>query len=187
MIHISIIASVACLRRSGVVLCPVALGLWLLVVAASANEKPSEAPSAEVIQRGAAMGKSPSIRLADVLADPDRFEDKTVIFRGTVAEVCQTKGCWMKVLGDSSAVGVRVTFKDYGFFVPKDSKGMLVQAEGVFHVKMWSKDEADHLESDGAKLARNKDGTATELGFVAKGVELTPAKAAPESKTRTSK
>jgi hypothetical protein len=68
---------------------------------------------------------------------------------------------------------VRVTFKDYGFFVPLDSKGAKVRAEGIAEVKTLSKKEADHLEEEGAKLLRNEDGTAREVSFVASGVELT--------------
>jgi len=65
-----------------------------------------------------------------------------------------------------------VTFKDYGFFVPTDSKGMQARAEGVVKVKTLSKEEVDHLEGEGAKLNRGADGTAKEVTFVASGVEL---------------
>jgi hypothetical protein len=68
-----------------------------------------------------------------------------------------------------------VTFKDYGFFIPLDSKGMRARAEGVTVTKQLSKKEADHLEGEGAKLARNADGTASEVSFIANGVELRKA------------
>jgi hypothetical protein len=65
---------------------------------------------------------------------------------------------------------------------------MMVRAEGVFHIKSWSKEEADHLEGEGAKLVRNRDGTATEIGFVASGVELTPSEGTvPASKEEPKK
>ena len=67
---------------------------------------------------------------------------------------------------------MRVTFKDYGFFVPTDSKGMQARAQGVTKVRTLSKEEADHLEGEGAKLNRNADGTANEVTFIASGVEL---------------
>jgi hypothetical protein len=68
--------------------------------------------------------------------------------------------------------GVRVTFKDYGFFIPLDAKGMKARAEGVAVVKTLSKAEADHLEGEGAKIKRNEDGSAVEISFIANGVEL---------------
>lgn len=133
--------------------------------------------SGDVIKRGAAVGESPVVTLADVMKNPSKFADKAVVFEGTIAEVCQKKGCWMEVTPGGDNPGVRVTFKDYGFFVPKDAHGLVARAEGVFHTKVWSKEDADHLEGEGAQLVRNEDGTATELGFVASGVELRkPAK-----------
>lgn len=41
---------------------------------------------------------------------------------GTVESVCQVKGCWMKVKMDNGET-MRVMFKDYAFFVPKDIAG----------------------------------------------------------------
>ncbi len=180
MIHTSMISLVRSLRPHAREAGALVLVLGLLVsgpAGAVGGEKPAEAEMGsasgkDVIQRGAVIGDCVDVRFADVLEKPDRFADKTVVFQGTIAEVCQTKGCWMKVFPDSTEVGVRVTFKDYGFFVPKDSKGMWVRAEGVFHVTVWSKGDVDHLESDGARLVRYADGTATELSFVANGVEI---------------
>lgn len=78
----------------------------------------------------------------------------------------------MELTENKDERGIRVTFKDYGFFVPLDSKGMKARAEGVVEVKNLSKDEVDHLESEGAKISRRDDGTAYEISFVASGVEL---------------
>ncbi len=70
--------------------------------------------------------------------------------------------------------GLRVTFKDYGFFVPITSKGSHVRAEGTVQITTLSKDEVDHLTGEGATMKRNPDGTATEIGFIATGVEVRP-------------
>jgi hypothetical protein len=110
---------------------------------AQKGEEAKTTPDTGVVKRGAAIGDSPTVALADVIKNPDKFADKSVIFQGTIAEVCQKKGCWMKVLPMEGETGVRVTFLDYGFFVPKDSKGMLVRAEGTFHTKVWSKEDAE--------------------------------------------
>jgi hypothetical protein len=124
------------------------------------------------ITRGAAIAKdAKSVPLAKVLAAPDDYTKTSVVVEGTVTNACERKGCWMQL--NDAEQSVRVTFKDYGFFVPLDSKGMKARAEGVTTVTKLSKAEADHLESDGAKLKRNEDGTANEVAFVASGVELT--------------
>lgn len=79
----------------------------------------------------------------------------------------------MQLAPAEDAAGVRVTFKDYGFFIPLDAKGMKARAEGVAVVTTLSKAEADHLEEEGAQLKRREDGSALEVAFVANGVELT--------------
>ena len=126
------------------------------------------------ITRGAAIDKdAKAVPLATVLASPGDYTKTPVVVEGVVTNACERKGCWMQLKPAQGEQSVRVTFKDYGFFVPLDSKGMKARAEGVATVKKLSKAEADHLEEEGAKLKRNEDGTAVEVSFVASGVELT--------------
>ena len=120
---------------------------------------------------GAGITAGAATPLAEVLKQPEAFTGKPVRIEAPITAVCQTKGCWMHL--GSQQPPVMVKFKDYGFFVPLDSKGARVRAEGVATVKTLSKKEADHLVEEGAKLLRNEDGTAREVSFVASGVELT--------------
>ncbi|HEX8253544.1 MAG TPA: DUF4920 domain-containing protein [Thermoanaerobaculia bacterium] len=134
----------------------------------------STAFAGEVITRGAAIPKeAKAIPLAQVLEAPDAYTKDAVVVEGVIATSCSRKGCWMQLAAAEDAQGVRVTFKDYAFFIPLDAKGMKVRAEGVAVVKTLSKADADHLEEEGAKLKRREDGTALEVSFVANGVELT--------------
>ena len=135
--------------------------------------KPATQAAAEVVKRGAPLGDSPAVALADVLKEPQKFAEKPVVVEGVIERVCTNKGCWMELApAAGSQEGVRVTFKDYGFFVPVNSKGMKAKAEGQFTVKTLTKEKADHYEGEGARLKRNEDGTATEISFLASGVEL---------------
>jgi hypothetical protein len=127
----------------------------------------------EAIQRGAAISKdAKATPLGDVLAKPEAFTKDAVVVEGMVVASCTRKGCWMQLAPAEGQQSVRVTFKDYGFFIPLDAKGMKARAEGVVEVKTLSKAEADHLEEEGAKLVRKEDGSAVEVSFVANGVEL---------------
>jgi hypothetical protein len=126
----------------------------------------------EVIKRGAPLGNAPAIVLADALSAPKLFSEKEVRIQGVVERSCTNKGCWMEIASKPGDPGVRVTFKDYGFFVPLNSKGMNATAEGQFSVVELSKEKADHLETEGARLKRNADGSASEVTFIASGVEL---------------
>lgn len=127
----------------------------------------------DVIKRGVAIKtETPAVRFADVLREPAKFAGKPVRIEGVVERVCQSEGCWMQIAPESGVAGIRVTFKDHGFFVPKDSKSMKFKAEGEFSVKVLDKAQVDHLIEDGAKIERKADGTADEIRFVATGVEL---------------
>ena len=91
---------------------------------------------------------------------------------GVVESVCQVKGCWMKVKMDNGQT-MRVTFKDYGFFVPKDIAGKTILFEGNAKTKTTSIEELRHYAEDAGK---SKDEIAkitepkTELAFEANGV-----------------
>lgn len=59
-----------------------------------------------------------------------------VTFSTTIDAVCQKKGCWMEVeLTDEYAA--RVTFKDYGFFVPMNA----MESEAIVRGKAFWKAE----------------------------------------------
>lgn len=136
-------------------------------------EKPEPSTPAMVIKRGNKIGsKSPVVSLDDIVKDPGEYENKKIILEGTVKSVCQKKGCWMELVTAPDQPGVRVRFKDYGFFVPKDAAGLKVRAEGKIKLTILSKEDADHYEEEGANLVRDDDGTVSEIGFVAYGVEL---------------
>jgi hypothetical protein len=139
----------------------------------SSSEQQDQSVPAEVIKRGNKIGsKSPVVDLGEIVKDPKKYENKKIILDGTVKSVCQKKGCWMELVTAQDGPGVRVTFKDYAFFVPKDAAGIKVRAEGKIKLTTMSKEEADHYEEEGAQLVRNPDGTASEIGIVAYGVEL---------------
>jgi hypothetical protein len=78
----------------------------------------------------------------------------------------------MELSTDEKGPGVRVTFKDYGFFVPVDSAGSMARVEGTVKVAELSEGTAKHYESEGAIVPRGKDGKPREVQLVATGVEL---------------
>ena len=125
-----------------------------------------------LITRGDAIGDSPVVDLAHALRAVDAYADTTVILEGAVTKVCHVKGCWMELVPEGADRGIRVTFKNYAFFVPTDSQGLAARIEGVFEQNVFSKRDADHLIAEGVALTRNPDGTATEVSFVAQAVEL---------------
>ncbi|WP_436517045.1 DUF4920 domain-containing protein [Ekhidna sp. To15] len=94
-------------------------------------------------------------------------DEKTFKVRGTIEEVCQMKGCWMTLKNDQGA-NVRVTFKDYGFFVPKDIGGSEIIIEGIANKEVLDEDVARHYAEDGGK--EYDESMRNSITFVAHGV-----------------
>jgi len=140
---------------------------------------PSNAPAAaatsseDVLLRGEKLKGLPKTDLASVLKAPADFDGKSVQLEAKVRKACERKGCWMELSPPTGkGPGVRVTFKDYGFFVPLDSAGRTAKVEGVLTVAELSEERAKHYESEGAVVPRGKDGKPREVQLVASGVEL---------------
>ncbi len=66
---------------------------------------------------------------------------------GEIKEVCQAKGCWMKVTLDNKQE-VFVKFKDYGFFVPTNVSTRKVAMNGLAFVEEMSVEEQRHYAKD---------------------------------------
>ncbi|MBZ9620420.1 DUF4920 domain-containing protein [Psychroflexus lacisalsi] len=73
-----------------------------------------------------------------------------VQFQSEVESVCAKKGCWMK-LDLPEDMNVHVTFKDYGFFVPKDSKGHEMVVEGRAFIEETDVETLKHYAEDAGK------------------------------------
>ncbi|MFT6267908.1 MAG: transcriptional regulator of heat shock response [Alphaproteobacteria bacterium] len=63
-----------------------------------------------------------------------------------IAKVCQKKGCFF--IAQQNEHVLRVSFKDYGFFIPTDSGGKTVLLAGELVQKEMSKEQAAHFTAD---------------------------------------
>jgi hypothetical protein len=125
-----------------------------------------------VLTRGEKLKGLEPVAFKKLLASPKDYDGKTVALEAKVRQACTKKGCWMELADDDKGPGVRVTFKDYGFFVPLDSAGSTAKVEGTVKVAELSAEQAKHYEAEGAKVALDKDGKFREVQLVAVGVEL---------------
>jgi hypothetical protein len=73
----------------------------------------------------------------------------TVLVAAKAESVCQKKGCWV-VLRDGDA-SVRVTMKDYGFFLPSDVAGKTLVIEGVLAETVTTEKDQRHYAKDAGK------------------------------------
>lgn len=121
---------------------------------------------------GAAFTDAKVVALGEVIANVGKYADKPIKVEGEIKDVCQSKGCWLVVTDGERAM--RVTFKDYGYFVPKESFGKKVVLEGLVVKKTISEDHARHL----AEESKEKVDPSTIKGpqeiitMVATGVEI---------------
>jgi hypothetical protein len=125
---------------------------------------------------GQPIGNSEQVALSHVLERGEQLRDKDIVTEGVVRRACSRKGCWMELAAgsDPKLPGCRVTFKDYGFFVPTDSAGSRARVEGKVAIQRVEAKWVEHMEEEGAHFsAKNPDGSANEVRLVATGVELT--------------
>lgn len=83
-------------------------------------------------------------------------------------QICQKKGCFF-VAQDQNYM-VRVTFKDYGFFIPTDSQGKEVVLIGDFSVKTLSDEQARHYAEDSGNDPGAVSGEQKEYSVVATSI-----------------
>ncbi len=140
--------------------------------AAFAEPATKQKGAAGLILRGAKIEKAPNISLAELLKSPERQEGKSVVVEGKVRRACTRMGCWMELAELEKGPGVRVTFKDYGFFVPTDSAGANAKVEGTVKLVELSDRSATHYQSEGGSVAKDREGKYREVQLVASGVEL---------------
>jgi hypothetical protein len=84
--------------------------------------------------------------LASLLAAPEEQLGKTVLLETKISKVCQKKGCFF--IAQQNAHTARVSFRDYGFFIPTDSSGKTVLLSGELVEKHMTQAQADHFSSD---------------------------------------
>jgi len=145
--------------------------LFVLTASFATLGAQSPQPAEKGVSYGSATTAEGAIGLNELEArlKDQKFEGK---IKGRVIEVCQEKGCWMK-LQKENGEKLMVKFKDYGFFMPKTIVGKEVVLDGEAAVTEVSVKQQKHYAEDAGK---SKDEIASikhpkkETQFVARGV-----------------
>jgi hypothetical protein len=165
-----------------------AAALALLAAAASPNELATPEPVSEPIRLsepvavtdthetfGAVLAQDvKTISLGELVANAADHLDAPVAVRTRIAKVCQKKGCFF--VATEGAVSARVTFKDYGFFIPTDSGGKTVELVGSFDRRALKAKDAAHYAKDLGE-AVPAEAPAFEYVIVAEAVRIPRASA----------
>lgn len=115
-------------------------------------------------------GEPETIPLEDLVGQADTFDKKTVTTEGTIAQVCQKKGCFFML--ESGGQQARIRFKDYGFFIPTDTAGKEVRLNGTFLVTTLAEEQARHFAEDAGTDPETITGPQKEYGFMATSVMI---------------
>lgn len=109
------------------------------------------------------------------LEEVDSLDIKLV---GTINSTCAMKGCWMK-MSISEEEEMRVSFKDYGFFVPKEGmEGKKATLQGYVKKVVTDVETLKHFAKDAGKSAEEIEAITEpkeEVSFVASGVLIEDA------------
>lgn len=123
---------------------------------------------------GAEMTTEAAVAASEIkqlLAGKDSVQTK---LEAKITQCCQMKGCWMTVdIGNGEAM--HVSFKDYGFFVPKDAAGKKTIMEGVARRRVVEADELQHRAKDEGKSEEEIAAITSpveEYEFVANGLVI---------------
>jgi hypothetical protein len=87
-----------------------------------------------------------AVRLQEALQQPAKYQNQKVLLEGKISDVCQMKGCWLMLSDGERAI--RIKFENYSFFVPKDSRGKKVRAEGRLIQETLSEEMARHYAAE---------------------------------------
>ena len=98
-----------------------------------------------------------------LLAQPEKYVDKTVQVKGKITEVCQAMGCWMELAGENGK-GIHMQFEHGAVEVPKDSAGKMAVAEGKLTKSELSHEEAVARAQEEAKDKGHKFDPASVKG-----------------------
>ncbi|MGI9291280.1 MAG: DUF4920 domain-containing protein [Gammaproteobacteria bacterium] len=130
--------------------------------------EPVEATDAYEVFGAPMADKNSGLTLKEIIAGESDFTGQEVRVSTRIAKVCQKKGCFFVATeGEASA---RVTFADYGFFIPTDSGGKQVTMVGTFSRKAITPEQAAHYTEDLGEPAGETDPSAFEYSIVATSV-----------------
>ena len=138
------------------------------------NEKSSTsiAPATPGQTYGAAVTPTGAVPMSGLNAALGSRDSAQVKLVAKASAVCQAKGCWM-TLPTADGKQMRVRFKDYAFFVPKDLSGHEVVVSGWAYRETVSVADQQHYLRDAGKPEKEIAAIIQpkqELNFLADGV-----------------
>jgi hypothetical protein len=115
---------------------------------------------------------SPVLKISDIFANLDSYQNKNVVVEGILSEVCQEMGCWTVITDGTNNIRAMTLHK---YFLHKDiPKGSKVQVAGEFEIKEITEEQAKHFaeESGDKKKAEDIKGPQKMYRIKATGIKV---------------
>ncbi len=146
--------------------------LRALAFFASCQNKKTETAATTAQYFGDTISEAGAIAADQLTTQMQGKDSLKVKLTATIADVCQKKGCWMNLnIGKDQTM--KVSFKDYAFFVPKDAAGKTTVIEGVAFTDTTSVADLKHYAEDAGKSKEEIEKITQpeiNIGFEAHGV-----------------
>jgi hypothetical protein len=131
--------------------CSITLAISVLFAQAAIAEVTRLSEPVEVTDDAEVFGApldtgAKAMSLEALLDNPADYLDSSVRVDAKIAQVCQKKGCFMIATAGDKAV--RISFRDYSFFVPTDTGGKTVTLTGTLVERELSEKQAAHFRQD---------------------------------------
>ena len=106
---------------------------------------------------GKGISQKDTVSVSSLLTFPEKYIGKTVTVKGNITDVCEKRGCWIKLSGDKPYQTITVKVNDGEIVFPLEAKGKPAVAEGKFEVIELSLEQtkkylAHKAEEEGKKF-----------------------------------
>ena len=93
-------------------------------------------------------------KISDIMANPEKFDGKKVLVEGTIVDVCQKRGCWIKIGSDKEFETMTFKVEDGVITFPMDVKGKTAVAQGTVSAKVYT---VEQLVERGKETAKEQE------------------------------
>jgi len=111
----------------------------------------------------------PILKIADIYANLEGYQNKLVVVEGDVTQVCQTMGCWTMISNGTNEIRAQTLHK---FFLPKDMKNVKAVVQGEFEVKEITEEQAKHFAEESGQPTDNIKGPQKMYRVKAAGIKI---------------
>jgi len=119
---------------------------------------------------GAPIKSGQPVSLEAAIEQLAAVDSTNVLVESKVDKICVVKGCWLGLV--SKTGDVRVTFRDYAFFVPPTLVGKTVWVEGKLEKITMTLEETRHYVKDAGGDPSTVTIPRVEYRIVANGVQV---------------